>query len=274
MKKTLAFAIVTSDATRRSKFGQVCSDIGRRLDAVVYPQLARTYNELADGMMHGRLELAWTPPLIAAELVDRGCATVGVVSRRDNSAHYRSVLFARSDTGLATINDLQDAHVAWVDETSASGYIVPRAWLRDNGHPPDQLFSKQSFFGTHGRVAQAVLEGRCHVGATFALFSPGMRTTVQSGWMEIAPQSETSVRIIANTGSVPADCISFSNKLDPDLRKRIEQVFLSLDPNERANFRAVLGAESYERPLESHKLSLQRLQREAARSSARRLGDA
>jgi phosphonate transport system substrate-binding protein len=272
-KKTFAFGIVMSDASRRVLFQRVCEHLGRRLGGVVYPQLARTYVELEDLVMNGSVEIAWTPPLVAADLVERKAALVAVVSKRDNAAQYRAVVFVRRNSGILTVRDLQGASVAWVEPTSASGYIVPRAWLRDNGSPPDELFGQQFIVGSHGAVARAVLNGEVNAGATFALFTLGLRTTIQAGWTELDPASADDVHVVVNAGIVPADCISVSSKLTVPVRERIAEAFIGLEPEQLADFRKVLGAEGYEKPPVAHGQSLRRLRLEAMRTAiAKRSG--
>lgn len=273
LKKTFSFGIVMSDASKRVRFQLACEHLGRRLGGVVYPQLARSYTELEELVAAGSVEIAWTPPLVAAELVERKAAKVLVVSKRDNAAQYRSVVFVRRDSNIITQRDLQGARVAWVDPTSASGYIVPRAWLRDNGSPPDDLFGQQFMVGSHGAVARAVLNGEVHAGATFALFSHGLRTTIEAGWTELDPASADHVHVVVNAGIVPADCISVSSQLSGPVQERIVQAFVGLEPEQLSDFRKVLGAEGYERPPLAHAHSLRRLRLEAMRAAiAKRSG--
>jgi phosphonate transport system substrate-binding protein len=268
IKKTFSFGIVMNDAAKRARLQIACEHLGRRLGGVVYPQLARSYTELEELVTAGSIEIAWTPPLVAAELVERKAANVIVVSRRDNAAQYRSVLFVRRDSGILTIRDLDGGSIAWVDPTSASGYIVPRAWLRDNGHAPDEFFRHQSILGSHGAVARAVLQGEVHAGATFALFSHTLRATVEAGWTELDAASADEVQVVVNAGVVPADCICASSRISQAVREQLTGAFTGLEANERADFRKVLGAEGYEKPPLAHGQSLRRLRLEAMRSAA------
>lgn len=273
VKKSFAFGIVTSDPQKRSRFQSACEHLGRRLGGVVYPQIVRSYADLEDTFIRGALEIAWTPPLVAAELVERKLASVCVISKRDSAAQYRSVIFVRRDSGRTTMGDLAGAHVAWVDPTSASGYIVPRAYLRDNGHPPDELFAFETMAGSHGAVARMVLAGEVDAGATFALFTAGLRTTIEAGWTEVDPKCADDVHVVVNAGIVPADCIAVSSRLAPDLQKQLADAFVGLTPEQRADFRKSVGAEAYERPPAGHGQSLRRLRLEAMRSGmAKRSG--
>ena len=262
-KTTLAFGVVTTDPARRAWLKNACDLLTRRVGCIVYPQVARTYAELADALTAGSLELAWTPPLVAADLINRRVARVVVVSRRDNSAQYRAVIFVRKDSGLRSVEDLRGKRVAWVDRTSASGYVVPCVWLRDKGFPPEELFGEQLFLGTHGAVARAVLRREVDAGATFALFSGGLRATVEAGWTEIDPASAGEVQMVVNAGTVPADCISVSTRVATETQTRIEQGFLGLEGEEIAVVRKALGAEGYARCPADHTRALRRLESEA-----------
>jgi phosphonate transport system substrate-binding protein len=270
-KSTLAFGVVTSDPARRTWLKSACELLSRRVGAIVYPQVAIGYRELADSMASGSIDLAWAPPLVAADLIERRAAVVAVVSRRDNSSQYRAVIFARRDSGIRAPDEMRNTHVAWVDRTSASGYVVPCVWLRDHGFAPERLFARQSFLGTHGAVTKAVLRQEADLGATFALFSAGLRATVEAGWTELDPSSADDIRLVVNAGSVPADCIALSAGLPPELRARLEQGFLGLDAQEITVVRKALGSEGYAPCPADYVQSLRRLALEATLSARRSL---
>lgn len=256
---TLAFGVVIDDPSRRVWLKTACDVLGRRLGTIVFPQWASSYEALVEGLTAGTVDFAWTPPLVAAVLVQRRKAQPVVCSRRGNASHYRAVLFARKDSGLLTPAKLCERHIAWVDRNSASGYVVPRMWLRDNGFDPDGMFKRESFLGTHGAVARAVLRGWADAGATFALFGAGPDAIVQAGWMEAEPKAADDVHVVANVGVVPSDCISVTTRLDSRDRQRIANAFLELDAAALESFRVALGTEGYEAAAPDHARALERL---------------
>lgn len=265
-RTTLAFGVVTSDSARRAWLKNACEVLSRRVGVVVYPQVARSYADLAQSMAAGTVDLAWTPPLVAADLLGRHAAVVVAVSRRDNSDHYRSVIFTRRETGIQRPEDLRGKHVAWVDRASAAGYVVPCIWLRDHGLPPEELFGQQSFLGDHGSVARAVLKRDADAGATFALLSAGLRATVEAGWTEIDPKCADEIRMVVNAGSVPADCIMASARLPDELRARLEHGFCEHAEADAGVFRKALGADGYLRCPPDYARALRRLELEASRT--------
>lgn len=268
-KATLAFGVVSGDPARRVWLKNACEVLSRRVGAVVYPQIMRSYAELGAGMSAGSVELAWTPPLVAADLIGKKLATIVAVSRRDNAAAYRAVLFVRRDSGIQRPEDLRGKRIAWVDKTSASGFVVPCIWLRDHGLPPEELFGEQSFLGNHGAVARAVLRREVDAGATFALFSSGLRATVEAGWTEMDPTSADDVRMVVNAGAVPADCITASVRVDQDTRTRLEEGLCDLGEQNEAIFRKALGADGYVHCPSDYVRSLRRLEMEASRAARR-----
>jgi ABC-type phosphate/phosphonate transport system substrate-binding protein len=116
---------------------------------------------------------------------------------------------------------------------------------------------------------RAVLRGDADAGATFARLSNGSH--FEAGWTELAPTSTDQVDVLVNAGSVPADCISVSARLDPDLREQLQAGFVELDGEGHAIFRKALGADAYSRPGRAHALALSRLHDEARRLSRRSL---
>ena len=69
---------------------------------------------------------------------------------------------------MRTIQDLKGLNVAWVEQTSAAGYLFPRAALLQAGLKPAELFKTETFVGDHAAVCKAVLDGKADVGATYA----------------------------------------------------------------------------------------------------------
>lgn len=57
--------------------------------------------------------------------------------------------------------------MAWVDTNSSAGYLVPRMRIAAAGLDPETLFARQSFLGSHERVACAGLDGDADAGATY-----------------------------------------------------------------------------------------------------------
>jgi phosphonate transport system substrate-binding protein len=80
---------------------------------------------------------------------------------------YQSVVVTRIDSGIRDLTGLRGATVGLVDEQSTSGYLVPRAMLREAGLDPERDLEIR-LFGGHRAVVEAVIAGAVVAGGAHA----------------------------------------------------------------------------------------------------------
>jgi ABC-type phosphate/phosphonate transport system substrate-binding protein len=94
----------------------------------------------------------------------------------------------------------------WVDEESASGYLVLRAALASEGFDVDSGFRGQDFALSHDAVVREVMADPKSVGATYLhLDSEG--SPLRAGW------GDASVRVLKRAGPIPSDVLVASTSL-------------------------------------------------------------
>ena len=106
---------------------------------------------------------------------------------------YGSYIISREDGPVDTIEDLVGRRIAYVDPSSASGWLFPAARLLEAGiHPTEDLDSE--FYGNHERVVHAVMEGEVDAGATY---SDVLLDHIREG--------NDAIRVVAKGALVPHD---------------------------------------------------------------------
>lgn len=255
---SLAFGVVSGDATARASLGIVCEEVGRIVSRVVYPQVLVSYAALTTELRKGALDLAWTPPLVALQVEEGRAAEVAACLRRASGAAYHSALFARRGLDLRTVQELEGKRAGWVDKGSLSGYLLARQWIRSHGGDPDRLFATESFRRTHSEVARAVLDGAVDVGATYANLDARGSAIKDAGWFEIGADND-AVSVIATIGPIPADAIVVSSRLAPPLRAALADALVRLPSPAFGAVRSLFHAEGFDRPEASHRAALARL---------------
>jgi len=82
-----------------------------------------------------------------------------VAEEADGSIGYYSVMVVRTDSGITNLAGMRGKALAWADPNSTSGYLVPRAELREGGIDPEpgRYFSRTGFGGGHEQAVVAVL---------------------------------------------------------------------------------------------------------------------
>jgi phosphonate transport system substrate-binding protein len=143
---------------------------------------------------------------------------------------YRGQIIARADSGIESVQDIEGKKFAYVDPASTSGFILPRALLRERGVTPGEVVFGQK----HDNVVTMVYQGQVDAGATY--FSPPAkieedgqtRWAIRDARMRVLtqfPDVEEKVKIVAFTEQVPNEPWVIRSHLydDPDLNARVKQ---------------------------------------------------
>jgi phosphate/phosphite/phosphonate ABC transporter binding protein len=211
-------ASADSDANRLSAYlGKV---LNRQTEAKVYTD----YVHFANDFEMGRVDVAWLPPVLTvrALLVDARLLAKVV---RNGTPTYRAVLFTRSDAKFATIKDLKKVKVAWVDKASAAGYVFPVALLSNEKMHAKQLFTKQSFLGSHDAVCKAVATGEADLGATFA---DENAPTQINGCQQSLGEASSKLKVVATTEKIPSDVIAIRPDIETAVQDSVRKAVLAM----------------------------------------------
>jgi phosphonate transport system substrate-binding protein len=125
---------------------------------------------------------------------------------RNDRTEYCAAMFVDARRPFRSIEDLRGKTVAWVDASSASGYLYPRIHLAARGIDPSGLFGEELFLGSHVDVVRAVFDGRAAVGATYGAPPPSGKPVTYAGFRDVAP--ELPARVLEWTQPIPNDVIA------------------------------------------------------------------
>lgn len=189
--------------------------VGRPAELVV----AKDYDALRDAMITGDVHLAVVSAYLyvsTAVVRKQGNQSLHVLAqeRRPADNQYVGALVVSKDNPAEKIADLKGKVIAYVDESSSSGYTYPRLRMRALGLDPDDFFSKVIFAGSHDAVVAKIKAGEADVGACSEL-----STTL------------TGLRVIERTDPIPEDAIVSLEGLDQGERKKIEAFLLAAHTN-------------------------------------------
>ncbi|MEC7521924.1 MAG: PhnD/SsuA/transferrin family substrate-binding protein [Myxococcota bacterium] len=241
---------VRDDFDTRARLNDLAEAISRALGIPVRPHRAPSPAALAHAYRAGRVQLAWVSPVLAATDEAFADATPLVRSVRQGVSRYHGVLFAARDGRVRRLDDLDGAVAAWVTESSAAGYVFPRAALARRGFEPRSTFGAERLCGSHGEVVRAVEAGQADVGATFAVYREGdpARELVRAGFSEDGTRLDR-FRVLLTTDPIPADVVvaapSALVTARGDVRGALER--LHEDPVALNALSHVLGAERFAR---------------------------
>lgn len=195
--------------------------------------IATDYTALIEALRSGQIDFAWLPPFsyVKAEEIAGGEVLLKAV-RKGRSVFY-SAIFTRIDRPYKTIEDLKGKNIAWVDPTSASGHIFPKANLMVKKKiDADKFFNKQIFAGGHDAVVLAVLNNTVDAGATFVNDPEGK----EGAWSQLFKGDEKNkVKTLFVTDPIPGDSMATSKKFreaNPDIVKKTTELIQSMSKDE------------------------------------------
>ncbi|MCU0331624.1 MAG: phosphate/phosphite/phosphonate ABC transporter substrate-binding protein, partial [Candidatus Kapabacteria bacterium] len=146
--------------------------------------------------------------------------------RRDGELSYRGQLLARADAGINSIEDLRGRRIAFVDPSSTSGYIYPKALLIER----TVRTGEEVFANKHDNVVTMIYQGQVDAGATY--YSPpdkrtGEQLDARARVKAQFPDVFNKVKIVELTADIPNDPVVFRDGFPEEMRDRIIKALLA-----------------------------------------------
>jgi len=142
------------------------------------------------------------------------------IVRDNNQISYKSQFLARYDSGIKSIKDINGRSFAYVDPSSASGYILPKAMMKKLGVKP----SETVFAMKHDNVVMMIYQKQVDAGATYYAPPDPKTGKILDARMRVAeqfPDIEKKVRIIGFSEDIPNDPWVFRKDMDERMKQNI-----------------------------------------------------
>lgn len=190
--------------------------------------VAQDYSGLVEALRSRNIDFAFFAPVSYVFAERLAGARVLLKAERKGRPYYFGCIITNADSSYRTLADLKGRDIAWVDPTSASGHLFPKAALIESGINPDEHFGRETFAGTHDAVLLSVINGTIAAGATFANDTSG-----QSGsWTQLGNGAFAGkVRPIFFSRPIPGDNLATTQfMLDeyPGIVEKIKSAVLAI----------------------------------------------
>ncbi|MEL6551421.1 MAG: phosphonate ABC transporter substrate-binding protein [Pseudomonadota bacterium] len=133
------------------------------------------YAGVIQGLLGGTLDMAWlgASSYAAIYLQDpEAVEPVLIKQNMDGSVGYHSIGFARVDSGITSLEDMEGRVFGFGDPNSTSGYLIPSIEIPQAGDEitmePGDYFGDVRFTGGHEQTIVAVNAGDIDAGVTWA----------------------------------------------------------------------------------------------------------
>ncbi|MGZ3273747.1 MAG: phosphate/phosphite/phosphonate ABC transporter substrate-binding protein [Caulobacteraceae bacterium] len=172
------------------------------------------YNGVIQAFASNQVDVA----LLAADSYANVDAQIGkladpilAVREAEGSMGYYSGVVVKADSPYRSLQDLKGHSLVYPDFNSTSGYLFPRAKMREQGFDPDKVFSKTGISGGHIQSVMAVENGQYDAAVVY--LSGG---TPQTGFAtgpvvrlaQLGMIKSGAFRIIWTAGPIPTTALS------------------------------------------------------------------
>lgn len=218
----LVFGFVPStEADKIAENAQPMADfLSKELGIPVQTSTTPEYAGIIEAMASGQVDIGSLPPLAYVIAKDKGAADVILKTSRRGSLTYHAMFTVRADSGIKSLADAKGKRVAFVDPSSASGYLFPASYLKSKNMPQETYFSQSVYAGAHDSAIRAVYNGDVDVAVSYD--DARNKLEKQSAYKDV----KTKVIKIDQTGEIPNDTISVRTGLAPALTAKIKAAFI------------------------------------------------
>jgi len=196
--------------------------LSKALGMPVKPFVAADYNGVIEALRSKRLDVAYLGPfsyVLGASVADIEAFAVAE-TKKAGRTYYHSLIVANKDSGIKTVPDLKGKTFAYVDPSSTSGHLFPKAGLIKVGFNADKDFGRVIFSGSHDANAVAIQNKRVDA---VAIADRILDAAIAKG---LAKREDLVV--VWKSDPIPESPTVWRKDLDPALKKRIQAAFLEV----------------------------------------------
>jgi phosphonate transport system substrate-binding protein len=198
-------------------------------------QIAKDDQEIVDWLIQNHVDIAYLEPVTYLEAVEKGAKIqplVAPIDQHTGQPWYRAGIVVRANSNITNLKDLKGKRVAFVEQSSTSGYLMPLAELKKQGINPERDFAQVIYAGNHSQSIAALETGVVDAAATnISSYHQQQKTGV------VTPQN---FRILWESTPITTFPIVVSEKLSPELIHQLKQAFVSIPDS----FEGIGGSES------------------------------
>lgn len=221
---TLRVGLIPSEDSRAmlEASKQLLAALEKNLGMKVQGFVASDYNGVIEAMRAGHVDVAYLGPFsyVLGTTIAQIEAFCTAETAKAGRTYYHSQIIALKESGIRTLADLRGRTFAFVDPSSTSGHLFPKAGLIREGIDPDKYFGRVMFTGSHDANALAVANKRVDA-ATIAdrIYDAAVTKKL------IDPDK---VQVVWRSGPIPESPTVWRRALPDELKQRVRKAFLDI----------------------------------------------
>ena len=176
-----------------------------------------------EALIHNKVDMVWFGGFTFVQAKVRSNNQVIPLVQREEDQKFKSV-FITSDKSINTLQDLRGKTFSFGSESSTSGHLMPRSFLKAAKINPDTDLKRIAFSGAHDATVAAVAGGKVDAGA--------LNISVWEKMVKENKVDANQVRVFFTTPGYYDYNWTVRTDMDAALRKKITDAFLSLDKSD------------------------------------------
>jgi phosphonate transport system substrate-binding protein len=230
----IGFVPNEEDLEQRVRFDALAAHISKRLGIPVELVQTGTYSTAIEAMRAAKLDVCSLGPfayLIAHEKT-RAQAIIAPGTPAGEINTYRSIFVVPAASKIRSIEDVRThaatMTLAWVDPASASGHLVPRAYLESVGIDPERAFKSTIFTLSHLASAMTVKSGQVDLAV---ITQNTLANLVKKGRLK-----SDDLRVIWTSEPIATSVVAVRGGLGEVFKEKVRAAYLSFRTEDPVNW--------------------------------------
>ncbi len=244
------FSVLETNPARIGALTAYESFISQQVGIPMRSFRASGYSGVALAMVNDQVDFGIMGPANYATIkkqMGEGVDAPLTMMESDGSVTYISIAIVKASSNIHSLDDLRGKSLAFADVNSASGYLVPRYYMRKEGKDPENYFRRYIFAGGHEQAVYSVLNGTTDAGVTWTSGvgdeALGYTRGILKRMVEAGDLKMSDVRIVWKSGPIPNGPFVMRQGLPADLRQKIIDAHIQLRTGDKAAFEALTGGQ-------------------------------
>ncbi len=167
----------------------------------------------------------------------------------DGSTGYYSIMVARKDSGIKTLEDMKGKKLGFADPDSTSGYLIPSVTLPAaiGGAAVKDYFGETGFGGGHENLVLEVVKGTFDAGTTFGSgvgdFNEGYTSGNLAKMVEKGVVDMDDLVELWKSPLIPNGPIVVRTSMDADMKTAFKEFMMGLPQSDPDCFSAIQGGD-------------------------------
>jgi phosphonate transport system substrate-binding protein len=180
------------------------------------------YNATIEALRSNKIEVALLGPFsyVLATTQAPVEAFAVTVTAKTMSPSYHSIIIAKKDSALTSLDSLRGHTFAFVDPGSTSGSLMPSAAMHEKNIVPEKDLKKVMYSGGHDASILAVAEGKVEAAS--------VADRIFAGACDKQLVDCSKIKVIWTSEAIPNDPMLYRKNLPEDLKKKIRDAFYGI----------------------------------------------